>query len=82
MAHQPLFRFPPADPTAEQLKRASQEHRRNLRIAVRQLERAELYIVALLSLRIDDATAEASVDDLIGRLRAVQRHLLELKLAA
>jgi hypothetical protein len=45
-------------------------------------ERAELYVVALLSLDIDGAAAEASVDDLIGRLRALHRRLLDLKLTA
>jgi len=82
MAEHALFRTPRAEPTAEQRKRQDQHHRRNLRIAIRQLERAELYLVALYSLQLDDRTAEASVDDLIGRMRSLQRYLLQLKLTA
>ena len=81
MAEHALFRIPKAESTAERRKRQDQERRRNLRIAVRQLERAELYLVALYSLGLDDRAAEAGVDDLIGRIRSLQRHLLELKLA-
>ena len=80
MAEHALFRIPRAEPTAEQRKRQDQQHRRNLRIAIRQLERAELYLVALYSLELDDRDAEASVDDLIGRMRSLQRYLLQLKL--
>jgi hypothetical protein len=79
MAEHALFRIPKVGPTAEQRKRQDQQHRRNLRIAIRQLERAELYLVALYSLELDDREAEASVDDLVGRLRSLKRYLLELK---
>jgi hypothetical protein len=80
VAEHALFRIRGARPPAEQRKRQDQLHRRNLRIATRQLERAELYLVALYSLELDDRDAEARVDDLIGRVRSLQRHLLELKL--
>jgi hypothetical protein len=63
-------------------KRSDPHRRRNLRIAIRQLERAELYLVALYSLGIDDEAAESSVDELIQRVRSLQRHLLQLKLTA
>ena len=82
MAEHALFRIPRAEPTAQQRKRQEQHHRRNLRIAIRQLERAELYLVAVSSLELDDRAAEASVDDLIGRMRSLQRYLFQLKVTA
>lgn len=54
---------------------AAEIRRRNLRIAVRQLERAELYLVALYSLDVDDASVEASVDELLQGVRGLQRYL-------
>jgi len=63
-------------------KRADAYRRRNLRIAIRQLERAELYLVALYSLDVDDFDAETDVDDLLSNLRSLHRRLLRLKLAA
>ena len=76
------LRIARVEPTAEQRKRQDQYRRRNLRIAIRQLERAELYLVALYSLDLNDRAAEASVDDLIGRMRSLQRSLLQSKLTA
>ena len=80
MVHQTLFRIPGLSPTAEQRGRDEQQRRRNLRIAIDQLERAELYLVALYSLGLEDHDAEASVDDMLGRMRALQRYLVQLKL--
>ena len=60
--------------------RVDQHRRRNLRMAVRQLERAELYVVALYSLDLGDKAADAAVGDLIQGLRGLQRYLLEAKL--
>ena len=83
MAHQPLVRTFGTDGTpAEQRRRDDQQRRRNLRIAIRQLERAELYVVALYSLNLEDREAEVHVDDLLGRLQSLRRYLLELKLTA
>ena len=83
MAQQPLVRiFGTAGTPAEQRRRDDQQRRRNLRIAIRQLERAELYIVALYSLNLEDREAEVHVDDLLGRLRSLRQYLLELKLTA
>lgn len=59
-----------------------QHRRRNLRIAIPQLERAELYVVALYSLDLEDREAEANVNDFLGRLRSPRQYLLELKLTA
>lgn len=83
MAHQPMLRvFGRGAPSDEQRRRHDQLRRRNLRIAIRQLERAELYIVALYSLNLEDREAEAHVDDLLGRMRSLRQYLLELKLTA
>lgn len=82
MAEHTLFRMPRVGATAQQRKREDQRRRSNLRIAVRQLERAELYVVALHSLDLEDREAEASVDDLLGRLRSLQRYLFQLKVTA
>jgi hypothetical protein len=82
MADRALFRMPKFGPAAEQRRRESQQRRRNLRTAIRQLERAELYLVALYSLNLDDPDTEASVDDLVGRVRSLERYLLEQKRSA
>ena len=82
MVQQTLFRIPGLGPTAEQKRPDDQQRRRNLRIAIDQLERAELYLVALYSLDLEDHDAEASVDDLLGQIRALQRYLVQLKLTA
>ena len=82
MADKAFLRMPRIGHTAEQRKRDTQYQRRNLRIAIRQLERAELYLVALYSLNLEDRQAEASTDDLIQRLRSLRRYLSELKLTA
>jgi hypothetical protein len=62
-------------PTGDERRRDDQQSRRNLRIAARQLERADLYITALYSLNLEDREAEANVDDLLARLRALRRYL-------
>jgi hypothetical protein len=82
MAEHALLRMPRVGATADQRKRAEQQRRRNLRIAIRQLERAELYVVALHSLDLEDRKARAGVDDLLGRLRSLQRYLFQLKITA
>jgi hypothetical protein len=74
--------MPRVAPTAEQRKREDQRRRRDLRTAVRQLERAELYVVALHSLNLEDREAKAGVDDLLGRLRSLERYLFQLKVTA
>jgi hypothetical protein len=81
MAERALFRLPHVGRTAEQRRRSDQQQRRDLRIAIRQLERAELYLVALYSLNLEDREANASADDLVQRLRLLRRHLLDLKSA-
>lgn len=60
---------------------ARQYRRRNLRIAIRQLERAELYIGALQSLQLDEAAA-AQAQRLLDELTALRQYLLEQKAAS
>lgn len=68
--------------SGEDRRRADAHRRRTLRIAIRQLERAELYLVALYSLDIDELCAEEDVDGLVQQLRLLHQHLLKLKLTA
>ena len=82
MAHHSLVRLQGLGHTAEQRRREDQDRRRNLRIAIRQLERAELYLVALYSLNLEDTGAPKHVDDLVGRVRALQRSLVQLRVSA
>ena len=63
-------------------KRSDPRRRRNLRIAIRQLERAELYLVALYSLDLGEEGVEAAVDDVIRDLRGLRQHLVRSKLKA
>lgn len=63
-------------------KRPDPHRRRNLRIAIRQLERAELYLVALYSLDLAEEGVVGSVDDLIRDLRGLRQHLVRVKLKA
>lgn len=77
MAQQPLFHR--AAPTEEQRRRDDQQHRRKLRIAIWQLERAELYLVALYSLDMASEGLEERVDDLIRDLRGLRQDLVRLK---
>jgi hypothetical protein len=81
MAHEQLFRFRQEDPTVQQVKRAAQQRRNNLRIAIRQLERAELYLVSLYSLDMSAEGVERSVDGIIRDVRGLRDHLLQLKAA-
>lgn len=80
MAERALFRIPGLGSTAEQRKRAEQHRRRDLRIAIRQLERAELYLVALYSLDIGDGGVEQAVDDLVQDVRGLRQDLIRSKL--
>lgn len=61
-------------------KDAGQHRRRDLRIAIRQLDRAELYVVALTSLELDDERAENGIEDLTRRVRSLRHYLIQQKL--
>jgi hypothetical protein len=67
---------------ADDERRASQYRRRSLRIAIRQIERAELYVVALSSLELGDAGLDESVEQLLDHMRLLRHHLLQLKASA
>ena len=62
--------------------REDAHRRRSLRIAIRQLERAELYLVALYSLDLTEERIEGAVDDLLRDLRGLRHHLVRSKLTA
>jgi hypothetical protein len=68
-----------ANPVDQRLR--DQHQRRNLRIAIRQLERAELYLQALYSLELDDREAYRTVDDIVQRLRDLRRYLAERRVS-
>jgi hypothetical protein len=57
-------------------RRDDQLARRNLRIALRQVERAELYLHALESLDLGDEVVGEMVTDLLRSLRALQSYLI------
>ena len=53
-----------------------------MRIAIRQLERAELYVVALDSLDLREEGVDESVEQLLDELRSLRHYLLQLKASA
>jgi hypothetical protein len=57
-------------------KRHEQSRRRALRIAIRQTERAELYLVAIESLGLNDEDVDHAVEDLLRGLRLLRLHLV------
>jgi hypothetical protein len=65
---------------AKEPAQARQYRRRNLRIAIRQLERAELYIAALHSLQLDEA-ADGQTQRVLDELTALRQYLLGQKAA-
>ncbi len=58
------------------------QRRRNLRIAIQQLERAELYLVALYSLDLGEAGFEGEVDGLLRDLRGLRQQLVQSRVTA
>ncbi len=66
----------------ERSSRGDAQHRRDLRIAIQQLERAELYLVALYSLNLGEAGFEGEVDGLLRDLRGLRQHLIQSRLTA
>jgi pyrroloquinoline quinone (PQQ) biosynthesis protein C len=82
MAQQPLLRIPFSRPTADQRRRDDQHRRKNMRIAIRQLERAELYLNAVDALGLEDDQVEKHVRDVVGQLRGLRRYLAERRQTA
>lgn len=67
---------------ADDQRRASQYRRRSLRIAIRQIERAELYVVALNSLELGDDGIDESVEQVLDHMRSLHQYLLQLRTSA
>ena len=59
--------------------RTANENRQVLRAAVRQLERADLYLGAVGSMYLGDRQAARALNQLRTDLDALRRHLLELR---
>ena len=55
--------------------RSGPESRLVLRTAIRQLERAEIYLAAVASMELGDAPAESAVEDLRGDVRHLIKYL-------
>lgn len=60
-------------------RRTSNERRQVLRAAMRQLDRAELYLAAVAYMDIDDRPAQRSVRELRSDLESLRRHLADLR---
>jgi hypothetical protein len=61
-------------------QRTTGEQRQVLRAAVRQLERADIYLAAVTFMDIDDRPAERALRQLRADLDALRRHLGEQRL--
>jgi len=57
--------------------RTQGELRGVLRVAVRQLERADLYLSAVMALEVGDPHAETALDKLREDLEDLRRHLID-----
>ncbi len=60
-------------------QRSNAEQRKVLRIAVRQLERADLYLGAVSALELADADAELAIDELREDVESLRRHLVDVR---
>jgi len=60
-------------------QRTTGEQRRILRAAIRQLDRAEVYVAAVAFMQLDDRAAERSIRQLRADLDGLKRHLAELR---
>jgi hypothetical protein len=61
-------------------QRTSSEQRVVLRAAIRQLERAEIYLAAVAFMDIGDREAERSVNQLRTDVESLRRHLSDQRL--
>ncbi|HZQ48873.1 MAG TPA: hypothetical protein VFB69_01045 [Candidatus Dormibacteraeota bacterium] len=61
--------------------RTPEETRRVLRIAVRQLERADLYLAAVASLDIGDDEGQAAIDQIRDDVESLRKHLVDGRIA-
>ena len=75
MAEKAFVRLPGVAQTTAQRRREDQLVRKNLRIAIRQLERAELYLDAVDALDLGDDEVDRTVRGIVEQLRALRRYL-------
>jgi hypothetical protein len=59
--------------------RTEKERRQVLRAAIRQLDRAELYLAAVAYMEIDDRAAQREVGRLRSDIESLKRHLSALR---
>ena len=59
--------------------RSAGEQRRVLRTAIRQLERADLYVAAVASMEIGDWAAQRSIRQVRDDLESLRRHMSDLR---
>jgi hypothetical protein len=60
-------------------RRTANEQRQVLRAAIRQLDRAELYLAAVAYMEIDDRAAQREVRRLRSDIESLKRHLSALR---
>ena len=60
-------------------ERTTGEQRRVLRAAIRQLDRAEIYLAAAAYMQLDDRAAERALRQLRADLDGLKRHLADLR---
>jgi hypothetical protein len=60
-------------------QRTTGERRQVLRAAIRQLERADIYLAAVMYMDIDDRPAERVLSQLRADLDALRRHIGDLR---
>lgn len=59
--------------------RTAAERRQVLRSAVRQLERAEIYVAAVAYMELDDRESQRAVTRLRTDIETLRRHLIDLR---
>ena len=60
-------------------QRTTGEQRRVLRAAIRQLDRAEIYLAAVAYMQLDDRAAERAIRQLRADVEGLKRHLAALR---
>jgi hypothetical protein len=60
-------------------RRREQAQRRELRIAIRQTERAELYLTAIESLQLEDREARLALAGILRGIRVLRFHLVRAR---
>ncbi len=61
--------------------RSAGERRQVLRAAIRQLERAEIYLAAVAYMEIDEREVERTINRLRTDVESLRRYLAELRIA-